>query len=70
MPGKTAVKCHVEWPSRLHRTLSFVDPDARTLEAFEFREGHWVLLATLADDDPASQPPFDAITFPLGALWP
>ena len=49
--------------------LWFVDPDARTLEAFELREGHWVLLATLANDIPVSQPPFDAITFPLGALW-
>jgi len=50
--------------------LWFVDPDARTLEAFELREGQWVLLATLADEDPVSLPPFDAITFPLDALWP
>ncbi|MDE0524463.1 MAG: Uma2 family endonuclease [Boseongicola sp.] len=50
--------------------LWFVDPDARTLEAFELRGGLRVILATLADDDPVSQPPFDAITFPLGALWP
>ena len=50
--------------------LWFVDPDARTLEALQLREGHWVLLATLADDESVSQPPFDAITFPLGALWP
>ena len=50
--------------------LWFVDPDARTLEAFELREGHWLLLATLADDAPVSLPPFDAITFPLDALWP
>ena len=50
--------------------LWFVDPDARTLEAFELREGHWVLLATPADAAPVSQPPFDAITFPLYALWP
>ncbi|MCY3873772.1 MAG: Uma2 family endonuclease [Rhodobacteraceae bacterium] len=50
--------------------LWFVDPDARTLEAFELREGQWLLLATLADDAPVSLPPFDAITFPLDALWP
>ena len=50
--------------------LWFVDPDARTLEAFELRDGQWVLLATLVDDDPVSLPPFDAITFPLDALWP
>ncbi|MDE0348003.1 MAG: Uma2 family endonuclease [Boseongicola sp.] len=52
------------------RHLWFVDPDARTLEAFELRDGQWVLLATLADDAPVSLPPFDAITFPLDALWP
>ena len=52
------------------RHLWFVDPDARTLEAFELREGHWLLLATLIDDVPVSLPPFDAITFPLDALWP
>jgi len=50
--------------------LWFVDPDARTLEAFELREGQWMLLATLADSAAVSLPPFDAITFPLDALWP
>ncbi len=50
--------------------LWFVDPDARTLEAFALREGQWLLLAMLADDAPVSLPPFDAITFPLDALWP
>ena len=50
--------------------LWFVDPDVKTLEVFELREGRWMLLATLADDAPVSQPPFDAITFPLDALWP
>ena len=48
----------------------FVDPDAKILEVFELREHRWVLLATLADDEPVSQPPFDAIAFPLDALWP
>lgn len=52
------------------RHLWFVDPDARTLEAFELREGQWLLLATLAGDAPVSLPPFDAIIFPLDALWP
>ena len=52
------------------RNLWFVEPNAKTLETFELREGQWVLLATLADDDPVSLPPFDAITFPLDALWP
>ena len=50
--------------------LWFLDPDAKTLEAFELRDGLWVLLATLVDDAQVSLPPFDAISFPLGALWP
>lgn len=50
--------------------LWFVDPATRTLEVMELRDGHWVLLTTLADDAPVSQPPFEAITFPLDALWP
>ncbi len=48
----------------------FVDPDVKTLEAFELRGGFWLLLAALADDAPVSLPPFDAVTFPLDALWP
>ncbi|MDE0523316.1 MAG: Uma2 family endonuclease [Boseongicola sp.] len=50
--------------------LWFVDPDARTLESFALRDGQWVLLATLADDASVALPPFDAISFPLDALWP
>ena len=50
--------------------LWFVDPDTRTLEAFELRDGQWLLTASLADNDPVSVKPFDAISFPLGALWP
>ncbi len=52
------------------RQLWFVDPDALTLEAFELREGQWLLLATLVDDASDSLPPFDAITFPPNANWP
>lgn len=50
--------------------LWLVDPDARTLEAFELKDAAWVLLTALKDDDPVSVPPFDAIEFPLSALWP
>ncbi len=52
------------------RHLWFVDPDARTLEACELREGRWLLLTTLVDDASVSLPPFDAITYPPNALWP
>ena len=50
--------------------LWFVDPADRTLEAFDLREGEWVLIATAKDDEPVSVRPFDAITFSLGDLWP
>lgn len=49
--------------------LWLVDPDARTLEVFELGGKNWVLLVTLRDDQPVQQPPFDAISFPLDALW-
>ena len=50
--------------------LWFVDPLARGQEAFELREGQWVLIASLKDDDSVSVPPFEAISFSLGDLWP
>ena len=50
--------------------LWLVDPTDRTLEAFELRDGHWVLIESAKDDEPVSIPPFDAITFSLGDLWP
>ena len=52
------------------RHLWLVDPTDRTLEAFELREGEWVLIAAAKDDEPISIRPFEAITFSLGDLWP
>ena len=49
--------------------LWFIDPEPRTLEAFELRGGQWETIATLADDALVSLPPFDAIAFPLDSLW-
>jgi Uma2 family endonuclease len=46
-----------------------VDPDLRTLEAYENVEGRWLLVAILKDDDAVSLAPFDAISFSLGGLW-
>lgn len=46
-----------------------VDPLARTLEAFELRDGLWALIATLSENDPVRVPPFDAVEFSLGDLW-
>ena len=50
--------------------LWFVDPLARTLEAFALRNGAWSPVASAKDNEPVSFPPFEAVTFPLGALWP
>ena len=50
--------------------LWLVDPADRTLEAFEFRDGEWVLIGRAKDDEPVGIRPFDAITFSLGDLWP
>ena len=50
--------------------LWLVDPMARTLEAFELREGDWVPIATAKDDAPVRIHPFAAVTFSLGDLWP
>lgn len=51
--------------------LWLVDPDARTLEVYRLGEDRrWTLLEVLHGDQPVRQPPFDAIEFPLGRLWP
>lgn len=52
------------------RYLWYVDPDARTLEAFALRAGQWALLETLTGAAAVSQPPFAAISFSLSDLWP
>ena len=48
----------------------FVDPIARSLEANVLRDGKWVEIATLHNDATVSLPPFEAISFNLGDLWP
>ena len=50
--------------------LWLVDPDAHSLEAYELRDTEWVLMDKLFDDAPVSLPPFEAISFNLGDLWP
>ncbi|HGG59748.1 MAG TPA: Uma2 family endonuclease [Gammaproteobacteria bacterium] len=49
--------------------LWLVDPDLKTLEAYELKAGQWLLLVTLDNDKPVSVKPFDEIEFPLSALW-
>jgi Uma2 family endonuclease len=53
-----------------------VNPILKLLEAYGLdsangpNAGKWVLLDVKANADPVSVPPFDAITWPLDALWP
>lgn len=46
-----------------------VDPDLRTLEAFENRDGRWLLLAVLENDASVALAPFAAAPFSLACLW-
>ena len=49
--------------------LWHVDPVAQTLEAFELREGQWLLTHARGGDDTCDVPPFEAAPFNLDALW-
>ena len=46
-----------------------VDPNDRSLETFELRDGERRALAKLTGNQQVSQPPFEAVSFPLGDLW-
>ena len=50
--------------------LWFIDPVARSLEAFALQGEDWARIATLAGDAEVRVAPFDAVVFPLAALWP
>ncbi|MCF6198994.1 MAG: Uma2 family endonuclease [Hyphomicrobiaceae bacterium] len=49
--------------------LWFIDPDAKTLEAFELQKSKWVLIATNANKDDIAVAPFAEVPFSLGVLW-
>jgi Uma2 family endonuclease len=51
----------VEW-------LWFIDPEERFLEVFQQDQG-WRLHKRWQGNIDVSAPPFDAVTWPLGALW-
>lgn len=59
-----------ERPTRRATYQDVIDPKDRTLQAFELREGEWMLVGRAEDDEPVCVRPFDALTFNLGALWP
>jgi Uma2 family endonuclease len=46
-----------------------LDPEARTLEAFELRDRAWVLLGTWTDGDQVRVPPFEPMELDVGDLF-
>ncbi len=50
--------------------LWHLDPAAKLLEVFELKDRHWVLFEVFQDEDEVKAPPFDAVPFPIAALWP
>lgn len=51
------------------RHVWLIDPDLRTLEAYENLGGRWLLLGVHEKDQMIQVPPFEAITLPLSGLW-
>ncbi len=47
-----------------------VDPEAQTLEVFALCEGHWRLECAFKAQEEVCAPPFQAVRFNLGGLWP
>jgi len=47
-----------------------VNPTTRLLEVYERQERGWLLSQSFQDQDQVTAPPFEAITFNLGLLWP
>lgn len=68
-PYDRTVKFRVYHEHRIGH-LWYLDPAYRTLEVFGWSEPHWVPIANFADFEEVRAPPFDAITIPLGDLWP
>jgi len=50
--------------------LWFIDPRSRVLELYQRQGLNWLLSHTVTGSGPVSAPPFDAISFSLGLLWP
>ncbi len=50
--------------------LWFVEPQGRTLRAFELQAGAWVSLRSVHGAKTVSLPPFDDIGFPLDTVRP
>lgn len=50
--------------------LWLVNPVEQYLEAFQLVAGQWLLQSTVSGAEEVKIPPFDAVAFSLGLLWP
>ena len=50
--------------------LWLVDPDARTIEAFELQAGRYVVAVAATGDAPVDLPPFTGLALVPDSLWP
>nr|VFK41924.1 MAG: Putative restriction endonuclease [Candidatus Kentron sp. TC] len=50
--------------------LWLLDPKLQTLEVFTRQKNKWLFCRAFQESDPVAAPPFDALRFDLGALWP
>lgn len=64
-----AVKPAIHFCERVPH-LWIIDPSTRTLEVLRRTEAVWLFDATFGEDDVVRAPPFDAVEFVLGDLWP
>jgi Uma2 family endonuclease len=46
-----------------------LDPDTRTLEAFELLDGRWTVVGAYDDSAAVRVPPFEAVELPIGRLF-
>jgi Uma2 family endonuclease len=49
--------------------LWFVDPEAKTLEVYASDAGAWRQRLSCKGNTEVTAPPFEALSWPLGALW-
>jgi Uma2 family endonuclease len=50
--------------------LWLLNPDTRVLDAYQLANDKWLLAGTAVGSDDVGLPPFDAISFPMDALFP
>jgi Uma2 family endonuclease len=71
-PSTAETDRHIKMPLYARHGVQYlwlVDPVPQTLQGYQLRDGRWRLLAKVEHDAPVQMAPFDAVAFPLSALW-